>query len=148
MALSASERQKRWRERKAVRDASDDPLAKAVKVFSRVPVPKAPVVSNPVVSGLLDRLRYLPDDSRFSAWLRRVADEYEAQVERDVLARELVRVADDANDGFGPRVLTPHEQRLAALRGLVPTVSLGGGDGEAKIEGEGGPDGEASDERW
>jgi hypothetical protein len=43
---------------------------------------------------------------------------------------EPVRTNVDANDGFGPRVLTPHEMRLEALRAAVPTVKLGGGDSE------------------
>lgn len=45
---------------------------------------------------------------------------------------EPARTDVDANDGFGPRVLTPYEMRLAALRAAVPTVNLGGGGGEAR----------------
>jgi hypothetical protein len=77
---------------------------------------------NPVVRALLVRLEWLPDDHPHAALLAGLVTRLDAYEEKATLAREPVRTNEDANDGFGPRVL--HEQQIAALRAMVPTVKL------------------------
>jgi|SRR5580658_2356581 hypothetical protein len=125
MALSAAERKRLQRERAKASFGVDVPKAKALIAALPRPKPYSPLPAGD------DRVRAV------CGWIIDLSAQLDAakieRLHRDLIALEAkynppppepVRVNEDANDGFGPRVLTPHEQRIAALRATVPTVKL------------------------
>ena len=150
--MATAEQQRRWREKRkallpqqksapveggvASTKANETELSKALRHLASLPPPPKPVGDAEV--------------RKVCGWLIELSDRLDAgkvdRLRRDLVALEAkynppppepVRTNEDANDGFGPRVLTPHEQRLAVLA-AIPGVSVGIPEANGVADGEAG----------
>jgi hypothetical protein len=151
--VATAEQQRRWREKRkallpqqksapveggvASTKANETELSKALRHLASLPPPPKPFGDAEV--------------RKVCGWLIELSDRLDAgkveRLRRDLVALESkynppplepVRTNEDANDGFGPRVLTPHELRLQALS-AIPGIQRG-------MPAQGGTDGEAAKE--